>query len=248
MAFIDEPQAWILRLFEMEIHEGRGSDCTRFPEGVCPAELPLTDGERVFGVYRNKYYFTPASLIVVDHGRAERIPWADVRSCTSRHGEGKTISELTLADGRMIRVKVADMAQGWSGRISQLYHQMIEYHGQRTAMGRPLMLARDFFKTVADDFSIAPNLEPHPSLESFRCAVLELEQAEDGTRILMDLVEEDEEVVARAMVIVSKSPRERFQRFAESFRANEVLHADEKIIRRVGEIPVGFNVWHVVWD
>jgi hypothetical protein len=101
---------------------------------------------------------------------------------------------------------------------------------------------------LTDDHSIAPNLEPHPALELFQDAVRALERSEDGTRVLMDLVEDDEELVAQAIVIVSPSSREHFQPFAESFRADGVIPADEKTIRRVGQIPEGFNVWCVIWD
>lgn len=247
MALIDDPKAWILRLFEMEEREGRGADCARFPVGTCPAGLPLEDGELVFGVYKGKYFFTPTSLIILNRGSADRIPWAGVRSCSSEHGEGKTFSDLTLADGRTVRVRVGDMAKGWSGRISQLYHQMIERYGQRVAMGRPLMSAQEFFGNVTDDYSIAPNLEPHPSLGSFRDAVLKLEQTPDGTRVLMDLAD-DEDLVAEAIVIVSASPKEHFQHFAETFRADEVNAADERTIRRVGQVAQGFNVWRISWD
>src|SRR5689334_9527978 len=95
MATIDQPAEWILRLFEMETREGRGVDCVRFPEGSCPSGIPLDAGERVYGVYKNKYYFTPQAFIILDSGKAQRIVWADVRSCSSRHGEGNTVSEVT---------------------------------------------------------------------------------------------------------------------------------------------------------
>jgi hypothetical protein len=248
MAPSDDRKAWILRLFEMEEREGRGSDCARFPNGARPPGIPLEDAEEVFGIYKNKYYFTPASLIIVDRGNAQRVPWADIASCSTRHGEGKTYSDLALSDGRMVRVRVGDMAKGWSGRISQLYHQMIERYGQRPAMGRPLMLAREFFDKVTDDYSIAPNIEPHPSLASFRDAVQELEQSNENTKVMMDLVEDDEELVAEALVIVSPAPSERFQAFAAAFHADGVAPADEAIIRRVGQLPEGSNVWHVIWD
>src|SRR2546430_11324781 len=129
MTLMDDPQAWILCLFEMEEREGRGRDCARFPDGMRPPDFLLEDGERVFGVYKDKYYFTPASLIIKDTSNVQRIRWADVRGCSSQHGEGKTFSDLTLDDGRIIRVRVGDMATGWSGRISQLFHQMIERYG-----------------------------------------------------------------------------------------------------------------------
>lgn len=248
MALIDDPKAWILRLFELEEREGRGSHCERFPEGTRPAGLPLADGEKVLGIYKHRYYFTATSLIVSGQGRADRIPWADVRSCSSEHGQGKTFSDLMLADGRMIRVRVGDMAKGWSGRISQLYHQMIERYGQRAAMGRPVMPMQDFFATVTDDYSIAPNLEPHPPLKTFRDAFLELERARDGTRVLMDLVDEEEELVAEAVIIVTPSPKEQFARLADTLHGDGVYAADERTIRKVGQTPEGFNVWHITWE
>src|SRR5262245_23194197 len=113
MALIDDPKGWILRLVEMDGRAGRGSDCARFPDGARPAEVPLEDAERVFGIYKNKYYFTPASLIISDRGKAQRIPWADIKSCSTRHGEGQTYSDLGLSDGRTVRVRVGDMAKGW---------------------------------------------------------------------------------------------------------------------------------------
>lgn len=157
MALIDDPRAWILRLFEMEEREGRGASCVRFPDGIRPDNLPLKGDERVFGIFKGKYHFTAESLIIGDDNEAERIPWAEIRSCSSQHGEGKTTSELTLVNGRKVRVKIGDMATGWSGRISQLYHQMIERHGHRASLGRPLMPLHEFFAMVTDDFSIAPS-------------------------------------------------------------------------------------------
>jgi len=249
MALIDDPRAWILRLFEMEEREGRGRDCARFPDGTRPPDFPLEDGERVFGVYKEKYYFTPASLIIRDKSNVERIPWADVRGCSSQHGESKTFSDLTLPDGRIIRVRVGDMATGWSGRISQLFHQMIERYGQHAAMGRPLMAVQDFFAKATDDYSIAPNLEPHPSLDSFRTALLPLEQSNDGTRVFMNVCDDaDDMPVADSIVIVTPRPRDDFRRFAESFGADGIVAGDEKTIRRVGGIPDGFKVWHILWD
>jgi hypothetical protein len=249
MALINDPKAWILRLFEMEEREGRGSDCVRFPDGECSASVPLEDGERVFGIYKKKYHFTPTALIIADKGKVERIPWSAVRSCSTQHGEGKVFSDLELADGRSIRVRVGDMATGWSGRISQLYHQMIERYGQRAGMGKPPMPVHEFFAKVLDDYSIAPNLEPHPTLESFRVNLLEMEQPNDGTKILMKLVEDSgESLVADGIVIVTRRPRGSFQNFAESFGADGLALADEKTIRQIGEIPEGFHVWQILWD
>ena len=54
MVLIDDPQAWILRLFEMEEREGRGENCRRFAEGTAPDGVPLDIDERVFGIYKEE--------------------------------------------------------------------------------------------------------------------------------------------------------------------------------------------------
>ena len=248
MALIDDPKAWILQMFEREEREGRGADCALFVQGVRPPDLPLEEGERVFGIYKQKYYFTPVALLIGERAEVLRIPWASVRHCSSRHGEGKTFSEVILTDGRQIRVRVGDMATGWSGRISQLYHQMIERYGAQASLGKPLVPAKEFFEKVTDPYSIAPNLEPHPTLESFQSAVNALEQTNDGTRVFMDLVEEEDEFVSDALVIVTPRPAEDFEHFVREFEADGILEADENTMRGIEGIRPGMNVWRVAWD
>jgi hypothetical protein len=248
MALIDDPRAWILRLFEMEERESGSSDCLRFPEGITPAGVPLQGGELVFGVYKNKYYFAPTCLIIKDGSNFERIQWVDVCRCSSNHGDGKKFSELTMLNGREVRVRVGDMARGWSGRISQLYHQMIDCYGHQPAMGRPLMPWREFFDMCEDAYSVAPNLEPHPSLADFRHAISELENSDQETHILMDLIDDHEELVARGIIIVTPRPQEDFLVFVESFGADGVIAADERTTRRVEGLSKNLNVWQIVWD
>ena len=139
------------------------------------------------------------------------------------------------------------MAKGHSGRISQLYHQMIERHGHRVPMGRPLMAAKEFFDKALDDYCFAPNLDPHPPLESFRTAVDDIVRCGD-TRVLMELVPEEEELVAQALVIVSRRTKESFAEMAKMLGADGVLAADERVTRLADPIPSGFNVWHLIWD
>jgi hypothetical protein len=109
------------------------------------------------------------------------------------------------------------------------------------------MPASEFFEKAEDDYSIAPNLEPHPPLESFRVAVQELEQSGDA-RVFVELVPENEELAAQALVIVSQRPREHFEALAELLQADGVLAADERIIRLASPVPSDFKVWHLVWD
>jgi hypothetical protein len=246
---IDDPKAWILRLFEMEEREGRGDDCSRFPEGTQPRNLPLEEGEFVLGIYKKKYHFTPASLIILEKSGCVRIAWSEVRSCSSRHGEGKTYSNVNLLNGQVVRVRVGDMAVGWSGRISQLFHQMIERYGHRAAVGPPMLRLQDFLTREPDDFSIAPNLYPHPSLDELKIALLPLEEANDGTEVFMDICEEDEgELVANGIVILTPRDMESFRQFVHSYRADGIVAADEATLRRIGNLPEGFKAWHILWD
>ncbi len=48
----------------MEDNEGRGDDCQRFPKGHVVKDLPLDPKELVYGIYKEKYYFTPLSVII----------------------------------------------------------------------------------------------------------------------------------------------------------------------------------------
>ena len=97
MALIDDPRAWILRLFEMEQQEGRGAHCQRFPDGTTPDDIPLDDGERVYGIYKNKYYFTPTSFIMRRRDGIQRVAWKVCR-CSSEHGEGAKTARLVVWD------------------------------------------------------------------------------------------------------------------------------------------------------
>lgn len=248
MALIDDPKGWILQMFEREEREGRGEHCQRFPEGTRLGGLPLNEGEGIYGIYKGKYHFTPAALVIVERGNITRIEWAGVRRCSSQHGEGKTFSNLEMSDGRMVRVRVGDMAQGWSGRISQLFHQLIERHRASSAMGGRLIPAVEFFQKVSDDYSIAPNLDPHPPLTAFREAILELERENDCTKVFMNIFDDEEEWGTDNLVILSSKSEEHFHRFAEVFGADGVLPADEAIKRRLEQVPPGFQVWQVVWD
>ena len=248
MAQIDDPKTWILQLFKAEDREGRSSGCGIHDNGIRPDGLPLDDGEKVFGVYKEKYFFTPISLMVAHSDRIDRIPWAEICACSSEHGQGKTYSEVTLLDGRTFRVRVGDMATGWSGRISQLFHQLIECHGSRAAMGRALMPANEFFEKADDNFCIAPNLEPHPSLDWFRDTFQRTVQFHDGTCIYLDLAEDEDEFVAIGAVLVTTMSKDEVEHFAGSIKSDGFEPADEGTVRKVGEVQSGFRVWCTYWD
>lgn len=249
MALIDNPREWILRMFEMEERSGRGADCQIFPHGIAPADLPLETGERVYGIYKAKYFFTPQSFLVADPSGIRRVRWDEVTSCSSKHGEGKKTSKLTLTDGSTVTVKVGDFATGWSGRISQLFHQMIDKWGARATFGPSPLSIEDFFAAARDEYCLAPNLMPHPSLEVMQRALVALRDSEGVTDVLLKVVEveEDGTPVSDAVIVRYSDESPAIQAFAERFGADGVIDASEQIDRNL-PVAEGLTTSVIVWD
>ncbi len=248
MALIDNPSAWILRLFEMEAREGRGADCQRFPDGCTLPDVPLDDGEKVFGIYKDKYIFTPQSFAIRLSNGVRRVPWREIRACSTQHGDGKKRSELTLMDGSTLEVRVGDLATGWSGRISQLFHQMIDKYGGAT-FGIPLYTIEDFFSAADEDDCLAPNLDPHPSLATMRNALIAFRDRPDVSAVLIDVDELNDGVpTANAIVVRTTSSRDDLVDFANALHADGVIEASENIKRKVTAIGSEDKLWQVVWD
>ena len=143
-------------------------------------------------------------------------------------------------------MRVGDLATGWSGRISQLFHQMIERHAVQAFLGKPLLPAADFFARAKDDYCIAPNLEPHPSLEEFRDALRLIEEETDAA-VYFDLLE-DEELASDAIVIVALEEHHDFQRFAYRFGADGIIEADSNTTKKLGAIARNKRVFRIAWD
>jgi hypothetical protein len=248
MALIDDPRAYILRLFEMEETEGRGHHCQRFPGGATPLGVPLVDGERVYGIYRDKYIFTPMSLMIQRSGGVDRVAWNSIRGCSTRHGDGKKVSTLVLVDGTALDVRVGDMAVGWSGRISQLFHKMIERYGSRAFVGSRLYSIEEFFAIATDDCCLFPNIEPRLSLDALREALLSLRNRSEVTDVLLVTEIEDDGPVCNGLIVRSSAPKSEFSRFAESLGADGVMRASANELRQVNDLRAGEEVWHIVWD
>jgi len=114
------------------------------------------------GIYKSRYLFTPQAMLTRTCDGWDRLAWHTVVNCSSEHGKGYNKAELTLTDVSLVVVKIADFATVWSGRISQLFHQMIEKWGARATLGPLPMTIENFFEATADEYDFAPNLEPHP--------------------------------------------------------------------------------------
>ncbi len=247
MALADDPSGWILLMFRKEEREGRGQFCQTFADGVTPSQLQLADGERVYGIYRDTYYFSPLALHVAGDNVTSRIAWADVASCTSQHGEGDRTSTLTLTDGSTVVIRTADLATGSSGRISQLYHQLIEAFGHRASLGSTLKPLDAFLASANDPYCLFPNLEPHPDMQSLRESFFQLVDM-GGVNEIRVIVPDDDPDTGVGLAIQTVLSADDLSNWATSLGADGVLPASDNIARQFGTIPAGQHILHAVWD
>lgn len=248
MSLADDPRAFILRMFQMESNEGRGAHCQVFPNGTRPTGIDLLPSELVYGIYKKKYFFTPTSLILGASASCQSIAWADIAACSTKHGCGEKQSFLTLTTGSVVAIRLDELAKGWSGRISQLLHGMIERWGCAAPLGQELLTVEDFFRRADDKFAFAPNLEPHPSLLEVREALEALQQSPGIDDVLLSPGNaHDEELAVTSVVVISHHHSDAIDRFAQTFGANAVVAASENTRLKLGE-NVGRNVWEILWD
>lgn len=169
-------------------------------------------------------------LSIVGDNHITRIRWADIRSCSTEHGCGKKVSDLVLNDGQTVQVQLSDLAQGWSGRISQLYHIMIKRYSNAASVGLKLVSIAEFFAHAQDDYEIAPNLEDHPGLDRFREALDSLEASMPNTQLFLRILDDDE-MVAVGVVVVTQQDIAILKEFADEFGADGVVKADDNVCR-----------------
>ncbi len=249
MAIIDDPRAWILHLFKQEQRSSAGGECQRYDAGLRIEELPLDEGELVYGVFKDTYFFTPRSLVWRVPNGFERVHWAEVKSCSSRHGAGEEWADLVLTDGTTKRIRIGELAVGWSGRISQLFHQLIERHGARARLGPPLYSVEEFFAVASGDYCFAPNLEPHPTLDETRHAVEALARTHEVTAVFFKVVEiEDGQPTADGLVVCGPSSPTLLEAFSRNLGADGVAEGAEETIRKLPPNFQAQRVWEIVWD
>jgi hypothetical protein len=246
MALADNPREHILHMFRMEAHEGRGHHCRTFQEGERPPGIPLDPGEQVFGIYKGKYYFTDRALIVAENGSILRVPWNAVKRCNTFHGCGETRSRLYLRNGKKVVIQLSDLATGHAGRISQLYHAMIERWGGAT--GGPLLDPHDFFAVTTGGNSLAPNLYPHPGDRALAERLEEIASRSDVDALKIAADEEEGEVSAQGIVIVSSSAIDAFEDVQRTLAADFLSEADENARKKLGPLATGKNVYEISWD
>jgi hypothetical protein len=187
-------------------------------------------------------------LLLRRPGGFDRIAWNSIRACSTQHGDGKKVSDLTLVDGTTVTVRVGDMATGWGGRISQLFHQMIERYGSRASLGSRLYSIPEFFAIAHVDYCIFPNLEPHPPLAIIRTQLETLRDRPEVTDMLLVTDDKDGDPVCTGAIVRTRSPQSEFTAFATSLGASGVLEASENERRQIRDLDEDEKVWHIIWD
>lgn len=248
MTTIDDSKAkTILLLFKREEHYGRGDDCQYFPSGSKIESVPLDPGERVYGIYKDKYLFTPLSFIIKTERGFERVRWDSIVHCSSKYGlvEEKEKAKLTLVDGSTVTVQVSDLGTGWGGRISQLFHRMIEKWGARATFGHPPLSIEDFF--AVDNADFAPNLGPPPFREQKRTALLALRDRAEIEDVLVHVEIEDDGLVSDIIIIRTPCASLDVSDFVKEYKADGIGDAPEEILRF---FPPGGHLYTktIIWD
>lgn len=248
MALVDDPKAFIARMFQMEANEGRGAYCQVFSEGTTAVPMDLQAHERVYAIYKSKYYFTSDAMYVSGSQSNLRLAWREVSACSSKHGDGSKKSTISTVHGESIVIDMTDLAKGWSGRVSQLVHGMIDRWGNPGALGLPLMTVQEFLGHPDAEVAFAPNLEVRISRAELSEAFQLLLGLPGVERVFLSRAgTEDEELAIQGVVIVSTSEPDAFAVFASRLSASEVVPADENVRRKVGSLAANQKVFEVLW-
>lgn len=244
----DDPRAELIFIrFEGEEHEGRGANCQCFLSGSKPEGIPLDPGERVYGIYKGKYFFTPLSLIIKKEREFERICWDSIVNCSSWHGDRADTADLTLVDGSTVTVPVGDFTIQPRGEFSLLFHRMIYKWGARATFGPPPLSVEDFFAAANDDHCLAPNLMPHPPREQMRTALLALRDRVEIADVLVDVVEILDGIPhSQAVIIRTPCADLDVSDFVREYRADGVMDAPENTLRFFP--PEDLYTKLIVWD
>jgi hypothetical protein len=244
----DDPRAELIFIrFEREMREGRGADCQRSLSGCKPKGVPLDPEERVYGIYKDKYFFTPLSLIIKKEREFEKVRWDSIVNCSSRHGDRAYTADLTLVDGSIVTVPVGDFTLQPRGEFSRLFHRMIYKWGARATFGPFPLSIEEFFAAADADYCLAPNLMPNPPREQMRAALLALRDRDEIADVLVDVLE-ILDGVPHSQAVIIRTPRADLDvsDFIREFQADGMMDAPENTIRFFP--PGDLYTKLIVWD
>ncbi|MAK83154.1 hypothetical protein [Phenylobacterium sp.] len=207
MALVDDPREMILRMFYLQAKEGFPEDCLSFPEG---AKSPVAEqGDPVFAAFRQKHFFSREGVGSKTRAAQAFIRWADLQSSKVAYRGRKDI--LVVASDCGLPMEI-DLSSPTGGRPALRIVQLVEGLGKRwsTALvtGHGFASIDEFFSAAKRDNDFAVNLTPNPGLERFRHCfdTLAARPDVDDVKIILTDPEDEGEVYAEAIVVVSKSP------------------------------------------
>ena len=126
---------------------------------------------------------------------------------------------------------------------------MIARWGRSAATGPELMELETFLGKVRSAYCVAPNVEPHFTLDEFARVSKALRQRQDVRRVLLRVVDfEEAQPVSDCLVIVSSSGSEAFTQIATSLGASGVVPARPMTLRQITPDPEFEKVWEILWD
>jgi hypothetical protein len=248
MALADDPRAHIIHMFKMEMRAAEDHKCEIFPEGCILDDIPLISGEKVFGVYKRAFYFTPDALIWIQKGNYCRLDWRQVVSCSTEHGSGDSRSVVQLADGTKLTVPIGELSKGWSGRVGQLYHAMITRWRRRVRDDHYIYDIDRFFKVANRYDAIAPNWYPsHPGLAQMQSWLEGLRDLPSSPEVFLIVTDYDGNIpcvqeialLSRAAPIPDEVSHLAFSYYGPSHK---------RTLELFGAIPDGYILTSGVWD
>jgi hypothetical protein len=124
---------------------------------------------------------------------------------------------------------------------------MVERWGCRALLGLQLVTLDQFFARAADEYSLFPNLTPHPTLNSLRES-LERLASRDGVFDVRIIVADDDAATGIGIAIHTTLKSSEFEAWASSLGADGVIDASENLQNAFGVVGDGSHILEVVWD
>jgi len=249
MALVDNPKEYILQLFKVEKKRYAPDQCQIFLEGYTNEELPLDPEERVYGIYSEKYFFSPSSLIVKEETSFAKIYWSSITQCSSHyiHKDRKEVSILHLVNGEAYKIRREELGMS-SGKIGQLYYGMIERWGFKAALGHRPLSIEQFFKKAKSDDSLGPNRIKILPLNEMRALLNHLSKLDIIDFVKLGILEYSEkEPISDRVLIGTNLSLVELKKHLSSLNFSFVNVADENT-HKLLETNSSKNIYECIWD
>ena len=260
MALADDPIEHIRHMFRMEAHCSGPGHGKIFKDGCAPKWLPLSEGEKIYGVYNSRHYFSPLALYVVEPvswfegllrkpRKYQQIRWNDVVSCSTQYPCGDEVSIVCLRDGTSIKIANSVSQSHLHGKVSQLFHAMINKWGVNAVFGEPHLTVDQFVSQADADDCIAPNLYPHPGVTEMKRRLDSFKQLADINGLKIIVHDRYLGVPDTDSIIFSSTKNiDELAKLACPLEVDSVHLSDANNIRKFGRVRKGSKVLIALWD